>query len=34
VQGTPSFFLNDQLIETAIVADPAGFAGVVAEARK
>ena len=34
VQGTPSFFLNDKLIDTAIVADPAGFAGVVAEARK
>jgi hypothetical protein len=27
-------FLNDKLIDTAIVADPAGFAGVVAEARK
>ena len=34
VQGTPSFFLNDKLIDTAIVADPAGFAAHVAEARK
>jgi protein-disulfide isomerase len=34
VQGTPSFFLNDKLIDGTILVDPAGFAGVVAEARK
>jgi hypothetical protein len=34
VQGTPSFFLKDQLIDGAILVDPAGFAGAVAEARK
>jgi protein-disulfide isomerase len=34
VQGTPSFYLNGTQIENSIVADPAGFAGVVAEAQK
>ena len=34
VQGTPSFYLNGTQIENSILADPAGFAGVVAEAQK
>ena len=34
VQGTPSFYLNGTQIENSTVADPAGFAGVVAEAQK
>lgn len=34
VQGTPSFYLNQTQLENAILADPAGFAGAVAEARK
>jgi hypothetical protein len=34
VPGTPSFYLNDKFVEREILFDPAGFAGVVAEARK
>ena len=34
VQGTPSFYLNGTAIENSILVDPAGFAGVVAEAQK
>ena len=34
VQGTPSFFLKDQLLDPNALFDPAGFAGAVAEARK
>ena len=34
VQGTPSFYLNDKLIENTRLVDPTSFAGVVAEARK
>jgi len=34
VQGTPSMFLNDKLIDGKILVDPASFAGAVAEARK
>jgi protein-disulfide isomerase len=34
VQGTPSFYLNGAVIENSILVDPAGFAGVVAEAQK
>ena len=34
VQGTPSFYLDDKLIENTRLVDPTSFAGVVAEARK
>ena len=34
VQGTPTFYLNEKQIESAILVDPTSFAGVVAEARK
>lgn len=34
VQGTPSFYLNGAVVENSILVDPAGFAGVVAEAQK
>lgn len=34
VQGTPTFYLNEKQIEANVLVDPAGFAGVVAEARK